>query len=116
MTTYEIKGIVESVGETKAFGANGFVKRELVVNTATQGSTYPNPVLLTIKKDKCALADGLREGQEVTAQVTIDGRRWDGPNGVRYFTELNVWKLAAAPAPEAEQTDAPDEGGDVLPF
>lgn len=113
MTTYEIKGVVESVGETKAFGQSGFVKREIVVNIAAPGSTYPNPVLLTLKKDKCALADGLREGQEVTAQVTIDGRRWDGPNGVRYFTELNVWKIAAAP--EAEQ-DAPEEGGDVLPF
>ena len=58
MVTFEYKGVVEMKGETKAFGQNGFTKRELVVgNPPDSPSMYPNPVLFTFKKDRCALLD-----------------------------------------------------------
>ena len=106
MVSYEYKGVVEEVGETKSFGANGFTKRELVVgNDVDSTNKYPNPVLFTFKKDNCAL----------------DGRRWDGPNGVRYFTDLTGWKIdvlnadgtATEPVPQpAEAPDVPADAGD----
>ena len=112
MVTFEYKGVVEMKGETKAFGQNGFTKRDLVVgNPPDSPSMYPNPVLFTFKKDRCAL----------------DGRKWDGPNGVRYFTDLTGWKIEVlnangtstepVPAPP-EVPDVPmDEGDpDNLPF
>jgi len=58
MTTYDYTGVVELVGETKEFGTNGFTKRDLVVgNDVDSMNKYPNPVLFTFKKDRCALCD-----------------------------------------------------------
>ena len=94
MTTYEYTGVVEVVGETKAVGQNGFTKRDLVVgNDVDSQNRYPNPVLFTFKKDRCGLVDAVKQGDRVKVQFTIDGRRWDGPNGTRYFTDLTGWKI-----------------------
>ena len=50
MVTYDYTGVVEVIGETKAFGTNGFTKRELVVgNDVDSQNKYPNPVLFTFK-------------------------------------------------------------------
>ena len=117
MTTYEYTGVVELVGETKAVGANGFTKRELVVgNDVDSQSRYPNPVLFTFKKDRCALCDAAKVGDRVKIQFTIDGRRWDGPNGTRYFTDLTGWKIdvlnsdggSVEPVPAAAEAPAMD--------
>ena len=88
---------------------------------------YPNPVLFTFKKDRCALLDPVNVGDPVKIQFTIDGRKWDGPNGVRYFTDLTGWKIEVlngngtstepVPAPPEEPDSIPDGADpDNLPF
>jgi hypothetical protein len=129
MVTYDYTGVVEVIGETKAFGTNGFTKRELVVgNDVDSQNKYPNPVLFTFKKDRCALVDSVKKGDRVKVQFTIDGRRWDGPNGTRYFTDLTGWKIevlnadgtATEPVPVPQPAEAPAEvdagDPDDLPF
>ena len=129
MVTYDYTGVVEVIGETKAFGANGFTKRELVVgNDVDSPNKYPNPVLFTFKKERCSLVDAVKQGDRVKVQFTIDGRRWDGPNGTRYFTDLTGWKIdvlnadgtATEPIPVPQPAEAPadvDAGDpDDLPF
>ncbi len=114
MNTYEYKGVVEEIGQTMSVGSNGFTKRECVVgNDVDSMNKYPNPVLFTFKKDRCALLDSVKKGDRVKIDFTIDGRRWDGPKGVRYFTDLTGWKVeilhadgtSTEPVPQAP--DAP---------
>ena len=108
MTTYEYTGVVEVVGETKAVGQNGFTKRDLVVgNDVDSQSRYPNPVLFTFKKDRCSLVDAVKQGDRVKVQFTIDGRRWDGPNGTRYFTDLTGWRIDVLNADGGSVTPVP---------
>ena len=91
---YDYKGVVEEVGETKSFGANNFTKRELIVgNDVDTQSRYPNPVLFTFKRENCSMLDAVKKGDRVNVHFVIDGRRWDGPNGVRYFTDLTGLRI-----------------------
>ena len=66
-------------------------------------------------------------GDAVKIQFTIDGRKWDGPNGVRYFTDLTGWKIevlggdgtSTEPVPEAPEVPADipvGEDPENLPF
>ncbi len=128
MNTYEYKGVVEEIGQTQSFGANGFTKRECVVgNDVDSLNKYPNPVLFTFKKERCSLLDTVKKGDRVKIQFTIDGRRWDGPKGVRYFTDLTGWKVeivnadgtSVEPMPEPAAAPAADPVAsdlDDLPF
>ena len=90
---YEAQGKVLAVGETKAYGNNGYEKREVIVDVAPPQARWNNPLPFTLSKEKCALGDGLTEGDEVSVTFAINGRAWDGPNGTRYFTDLTVIAL-----------------------
>ena len=90
---YEIKGRVLAVGETKAYGNNGFEKREIVVDCAPPQARWNNPLPFTLSKERCAIGDGLAVDDEVTIQFAPNGREWNGPNGTRYFIDLTVLSL-----------------------
>ena len=98
---YKIKGKVVAVGEVKAFGSNGFKKRELVIDN-TKNEAYPSPAAYTLKKDDCDKANTLNVGDEVSVEGFIEGRKWDGPNGVRYFTDLVVKSIIVERAAKIE--------------
>ncbi len=128
MVTYDYTGVVEVIGDVQTF-QSGFTKRDVVVgNDVDSQNKYPNPVLFTFKKDRCTLVDAVKKGDRVKIQFTIDGRRWDGPNGTRYFTDLTGWKIevlnadgtATEPVPVPQPAEAPadvDAGDpDDLPF
>lgn len=93
MKTFNTTGVVMSVGETMTFGT--FQKRTVVVNAPNnETSKYPNPLMFTLKKDKCDLANGLNVGDKVTVDFTVDGREWSSPDGTtKYFTDLTVWSI-----------------------
>ncbi len=62
--SYEITGKVKLVKETQTVGANGFQKREIVIETLEE--KYPQVVALEFVKDKVDLLDQFSEGLEVT--------------------------------------------------
>ena len=128
MVTYDYTGVVEVIGDVQTF-QSGFTKRDLVVgNDVDSQNKYPNPVLFTFKKDRCSLVDAVKKGDRVKVQFTIDGRRWDGPNGTRYFTDLTGWKIdvlnadgtatEAVPVPQPAEAPVDVDAGDPddLPF
>ncbi len=97
--TFEVQGILHSIGETTAYGQNGFTKREFVIKLSGEGENpdYPNYVALELLKDKCALMDQYQVGQEVVAHFNLSGRLWSGQGKPeKCFTSLQAWRIESA--------------------
>lgn len=126
----ELQGVIKVIGETKAYGKNDFLKRELVVTTSEQ---YPQDIMIEFTQDKCVILDKYAEGQEVTVGVNLRGKEWTSPKGeVKYFNTLNGWKInltdgskpatqTPAPQPKEKSANEPqlpvdEEEDDGLPF
>ena len=85
--SFEVQGLIHSIGETTEYGNNGFTKREFVIKLTGEGenSAYPNHVALELIKDKCAQMDSYSIGDEITAHFNLSGRLWSGngkPDGI----------------------------------
>ena len=104
MALFEITGKVVAVNDAKTF-ASGFTKRDIVINTSANPS-FDSPVPFTFKNDKTAILDGVKTGDEVKVKFGIDGRKWDGANGTRYFVDLTGFGLEVTKASEFTQGDA----------
>jgi hypothetical protein len=96
--SYEVQGVVHSIGDTAEFGNNGFTKREFVVKLTGEDENprYPNYVALELIKDKCAMMDDYAVGDEIQAQFNLSGRLWSG-NGQseKCFTSLQAWRISS---------------------
>jgi hypothetical protein len=115
---FKIKATVKRVGQT-AQVSEKFSKRELVVEIADD--KYPQVVSFEFTQDKCALLDGIMEGQEVEVSFALRGREWTNENGdVRVFNTLNGFRVegGSAPAPvvAAVVVDTTEDDGSDLPF
>ncbi len=119
---YEFTGKVKGVGELQTF-ANGFTKRELVVEEERDGN-WPNVVAFAFKKDNVAKLEGVKPGMRVKVGFAVDGREWTDPKTgkVRYFSDLTVLRLErlgdAEAVPElAEPNNLPPDPDDGdIPF
>lgn len=112
---FEAQGIIHSIDETRSYGANGFTKREFVIKLTGDGEKpeYPNYVALELLKDKCALMDAYRVGEEVVVHFNLSGRLWAKPgNPEKCFTSLQAWRIERAGA----EGSAPSAGGDYDQF
>lgn len=126
--SFEVQGVLHSIGVTTAYGQNGFTKREFVIKLSGEGENpdYPNYVALELIKDKCALMDAYQVGEEVVATFNLSGRLWNAPGKPeKCFTSLQAWKVdragAAAPAQNYDMNafSAPASGpafDDDVPF
>ena len=107
--SFEIEGLIHSIGDTTEYGQNGFTKREFVIKLTGDGenSTYPNHVALELIKDKCALMDGYKIGDEIKAQFNLSGRLWSGGGKPeKCFTSLQAWKIESAGAGDSQAPSA----------
>ena len=124
--SFEVQGVLHSIGETTAYGQNGFTKREFVIQVTGDGENpdYPNYVALELIKDKCALMDTYQLGQEVVAHFNLSGRLWSAPGKPeKCFTSVQAWRVesagAAAPAGGPSFNEDPFAGqgfDDEVPF
>jgi hypothetical protein len=111
--SYEATGTVHSIGETTEYGNNGFTKREFVIQLTgpDENSQYPNYIALELIKDKCALMDNHKVGDEIQVTFNLSGRLWSsGGKPERCFTSLQAWKVASASGDDNQQ--APPEHWD----
>jgi hypothetical protein len=102
----EVTGVIKKVGDVLTI-SESFSKREIWIEN---GGEYPNTINLELHKDKCSLADNLKEGDEVKLLFNLRGRVWDDPKGgQRCFNTLAVWKVEELnkTAQSAPQSNAP---------
>ncbi len=126
--SYEIQGVIHSIGATTEYGNNGFTKREFVIKLTgeDENPAYPNHIALELIKDKCALMDAYNIGDEISAQFNLSGRLWSGGGKPeKCFTSLQAWKIESPQAdgdqgpPAAAYDDShfmPTAGDDDIPF
>jgi len=110
----KLTGKIKLINETQTWDS-GFSKREFVLTTQEQ---YPQDVKLEVVKDKCALLDKFKVGDNVDVSFNVRGNEYNG----KYYVSLQGWKInessasaseSAAPAPQSH--DNMDEEDD-LPF
>lgn len=114
-----ITGTIHFIGPVETVGTNGFTKQLLVVNN---GQQYDNLTPIEFAKDKTALLNGLRVGQNVTVHVNVGGREYAS----KYYPSIRGWKVEAdqsappakqsAPAKNQSAPVAVEDDGLALPF
>ena len=82
----QLTGTIKIKGETQEYGQKGFTKREFVVTTKEQ---YPQDIKLELSKDKCALLDKFKVGQDVTVEFNLRSSEHQG----KYYVNLQAWKI-----------------------
>lgn len=114
----EVSGRIKMIDDTKAFGANGFRKREMVVTTDEQ---YPQHIMIEFTQDKCDLLNSYTVGEPVKVSINLRGREWVNPQGeTKYFNSIQGWRIekAGTEAPQGYQQapqgyqQAPPAGND----
>jgi hypothetical protein len=112
--SFEVQGIIHSIGETQAFGQNGFTKREFVIKLSGEGENpaYPSYVALELLKDKCALMDQYQLGQEIIAHFNLSGRLWAAQGKPeKCFTSLQAWRIESPETTFGGSADGGNVGG-----
>ena len=113
----ELKGKIKVINQTETFGS-GFTKREFVITTAEQ---YPQDVKFEVVKEKCALLDRYKIGQELNVHFNVRGNEYAG----KYYVSLQAWKIEITSMATSNQGANPtpvmvafvqDVDSDSLPF
>ncbi|WP_294822967.1 DUF3127 domain-containing protein [uncultured Flavobacterium sp.] len=103
----EVSGRIKMIDETKAFGANGFRKREMVVTTDEQ---YPQHIMIEFTQDKCDLLNNYRPGEPVKVSINLRGREWVNPQGeTKYFNSIQGWRIEKLQPEAPAQPQAPQQ-------
>ena len=116
--SYEVQGVLHSIGDTTEYGNNGFTKREFVMKLSGEDENprYPNYVAMELIKDNCAMMDNYSVGDEVQAQFNLSGRLWSGNGqGEKCFTSLQAWRVTSAPG-QSHASSSADQGAVPPPF
>ena len=93
MNEVTISGKIKFVDEVREFGANGFKKHQVVVETGD--GRWDNPIPVEFTKDNIELSKKLKVGDQVQIQSRINGREWQGKDGVtKWFTSINGYKIS----------------------
>lgn len=111
----QIKGTVIHVGAVETVGAKGFQKRMFVVQTDEK---YPQEIPIELAgEEKVKLGDTLTVGDVVTVSVNLKGRKWNGPNGVKWFGSTEAWRIEGGQQQRsASGQHEPANAQDDVPF
>lgn len=113
----ELKGKIILINPVKEYGAKGFKKREVVIETFED---YPQSIQIEFVQDKCDVLNSYKNGDNVQIGINLRGRSWENPEGeTKYFNSIQGWKISKDDAMPSDKHVTPvpsNEGGDDLPF
>lgn len=89
----QIHGKIEVINDTQKI-SDKFSKREFVLTTEAS-TQYPQSISMEFTQDKCDLLNLYQVGQDVSVDFNLRGRKWEGPQGVKYFNTIQAWKIEA---------------------
>lgn len=107
----DITGKIHKIMDTQKVSEK-FQKREFILATELN-TQYPQYVSFQATQDKCSLLDRMKEGTEVQVFFNLRGRLWNGPQGEKYFTTLDAWKIVNLAAEHHAAETATDHGADL---
>ena len=117
MNEVTIKGEVKFVDEVREYGANGFKKHQVVVETGD--GRWDNPIPVEFIKDTIQKSKDLEVGNKVTIEARINGREWQGKDGItKWFTSISGYKVevegstSSVPQADSSSYDTYDEYDD----
>ncbi len=107
MNWFELTGTIYRIFETQTF-PSGFTKREFILLT---DDSYPQKVRFECLKERCALLDGVREGDHVSVSFRIRGSEYNE----RFFVNLQAQEIVQTGVESLEEDrgkKAPSTGGE----
>ena len=109
----EIEGKLIEIGETASFGANGFRKRDIVIETDEQ---YVQQIQIQFTQDRCDVLNSYTVGTIVKISYNLKGRAWVNPQGeTKYFNTIEGWRInrvgSNMQAPQQNQQSPPTQQG-----
>ena len=116
--SFEVQGIIHSIGDTTEYGNNGFPKREYGIKLIgeNENPTNPNHAALELIKDKCVVMDNHSIGEEIQVQFNLSGRLWSsGGKPEKCFTSLQAWRVTPVSGQSVSSSPA-DQGDSPPPF
>lgn len=93
--SYELSGILYDKFDVVQV-SDRFKKQEFVVKTETttnSGYQFEDFVKFQLVQDKCGMVDDIPANSPVKVSFNIRGNRSDKGGEVRYFTNLDAWKI-----------------------
>ena len=89
----DITGTVKKIYPQVEVGSNGYVKREFVIEHATNPQ-YPQFIKFELGKNQVGEVDGISEGDTVNVQFDLNGREWTNAKGeTTYFNTIKAWRV-----------------------
>jgi len=90
----ELTGRIDSIGPEETVGANGFRKREFVLEVLDNNPQYSQFISFQFVQDKCQILDQYQVGMEATVHFDIRGRKWTNREGVEsVWNTLQAWRI-----------------------
>ena len=83
-------GKIVEVGQVKKVGQKNFPVQDIVIESTENNWTEYTP--LTMKGDKLTEREW-NVGDFVEVEFKVGGRKWDGPNGTKYFASVYVTRV-----------------------
>jgi len=110
----QVTGIIKHIGDLHKV-SDKFQKQEVVL-TIEPISPYPQHVQFECKQDKCNLLSPLNVGDDVTIDFNLNGREWNGEQGIKYFNTLDVWRIKTNNQADQKTIPLPSNNIQDLPF